>query len=171
MVTAESVKNKLRGLIDTANATTGKADTDLTAAVGALVAGFGAGGVSAVARGSITRTSDFNFNTKSYTIEHGLGVRPRVVIVYADSLASTTGYTLRYFACFREVINGAELYSSYYSRVHAGGGSYGEYSSVRKEVPEHCDSDLANWNTQTVVIKPVNTILVPGITYHWVVVG
>ena len=44
MVTAESVKAKLQGLIDTANATTGNADADLTAAVNALVAGFGQGG-------------------------------------------------------------------------------------------------------------------------------
>ena len=43
MVTAESVKVKLQGLIDTANAATGNADADLTAAVGALAAGFGQG--------------------------------------------------------------------------------------------------------------------------------
>ena len=44
MVTAESVKAKLQGLIATANATTGNADADLTTAVHALVAGFGQGG-------------------------------------------------------------------------------------------------------------------------------
>lgn len=44
MVTAESVKAKLQGLIDTANAATGNADADLTAAVNALAAGFGQGG-------------------------------------------------------------------------------------------------------------------------------
>lgn len=44
MVTAESVKAKLQGLIDTANAATGNADADLTAAVNALVAGFGQSG-------------------------------------------------------------------------------------------------------------------------------
>lgn len=46
MATAESVKAKIQGLIDTANNTTGNADKDLTAAVGALVAGYGAGGGS-----------------------------------------------------------------------------------------------------------------------------
>lgn len=46
MATAESVKAKIQGLIDTANDTTGNADKDLTAAVGALVAGYGAGGGS-----------------------------------------------------------------------------------------------------------------------------
>ena len=44
MVTAEGVKAKLQGLIDTANATTGNADADLTAAVNALAEGFGQGG-------------------------------------------------------------------------------------------------------------------------------
>lgn len=44
MATAESVKAKIQGLINTANTTTGNSDTDLTTAVNALVAGFGSGG-------------------------------------------------------------------------------------------------------------------------------
>lgn len=44
MSTAESVKAKIQNLIDTANAATGNADTDLTTAVNSLVAGFGQGG-------------------------------------------------------------------------------------------------------------------------------
>ena len=44
MVTAETVKNKMRGLIQQANQTTGKTDTDMTAAIGSLIAGFGQGG-------------------------------------------------------------------------------------------------------------------------------
>lgn len=44
MATAESVKAKIQILIDTANAATGNADTDLTTAVNSLVAGFGQGG-------------------------------------------------------------------------------------------------------------------------------
>lgn len=43
MATAESVKGKIQGLIDSANAKTGNADADLTAAVDALIAGFGQG--------------------------------------------------------------------------------------------------------------------------------
>lgn len=46
MATADSVKAKLQGLIDAANATTGNADADLTTAVNALVAGFGQSGGS-----------------------------------------------------------------------------------------------------------------------------
>ena len=64
MVTAESVKAKLQGLINLANNTTGKTDTDLTAAVNALIAGFGQGGGSSggtssfeVTEGTITPTT------------------------------------------------------------------------------------------------------------------
>lgn len=44
MVTADSVKAKLQGLITKANEATGNTDVDLTTAVNALVAGFGQGG-------------------------------------------------------------------------------------------------------------------------------
>lgn len=47
MATADSVKAKIQGLIDTANATTGESDTDLTAAVSRLIDGYGSGGASA----------------------------------------------------------------------------------------------------------------------------
>lgn len=40
MATAESVKDKIRGLIDTANAATGKSDKDLTSGVNSLVEGY-----------------------------------------------------------------------------------------------------------------------------------
>lgn len=43
MATADSVAAKLRGLLDLANAATGKTDTTLTAAVNALIAGYGKG--------------------------------------------------------------------------------------------------------------------------------
>lgn len=64
MATADSVKAKITGLISAANATTGKADTDLTSAVGALIAGFGQGGNSGgggafeVTEGTITPSSE-----------------------------------------------------------------------------------------------------------------
>ena len=46
MVTAESVKGKIQGLIDSANAVTGCTDGNLSTAVGSLIAGFGQGGGS-----------------------------------------------------------------------------------------------------------------------------
>ena len=44
MATAESVKAKLQNLLTLANGTTGNTDATLTAAVNALIAGFGQGG-------------------------------------------------------------------------------------------------------------------------------
>lgn len=58
MATAESVKAKLQNLLTLANGTTGNTDATLTAAVNALIAGFGqgggGGGVSAIASGKFT---------------------------------------------------------------------------------------------------------------------
>ena len=44
MATAESVKQKIQGLISNANNTTGNTDATLTDAVNSLIAGFGTGG-------------------------------------------------------------------------------------------------------------------------------
>lgn len=44
MATADSVKTKLQGLIDKANAATNGSDTNLTTALDRLIAGFGKGG-------------------------------------------------------------------------------------------------------------------------------
>ena len=46
MATAEGVKAKLEGLIGAANGATGRSDATLTAAVAALISGFGQGGAS-----------------------------------------------------------------------------------------------------------------------------
>lgn len=97
MTTAESVKSKLQGLIDTANATTGNADADLTAAVNALVAGFGQGGggglpgnILEIKTGSWTQAT--NDSTGSFTIPHGCSKNPLFVIV--DSDYATSGATI-----------------------------------------------------------------------------
>ena len=44
MPTADSVKTKIQGLINSANAATGQTDGNLSAAVASLVAGFGGSG-------------------------------------------------------------------------------------------------------------------------------
>ena len=108
MVTAESVKAKLQGLIATANATTGNADADLTAAVGALVAGFGQGGggglpgnILEIKTGSWTQAT--NDSTGSFTIPHGCSKNPLFVIVDSDYATSgaTGGNSIQTWACVR----------------------------------------------------------------------
>ena len=83
MATADSVKNKIQGLINTANATTGKADTDLTSAVGALIAGFGQGGgdgASGLYAAKITPAND----TDTLEIEHNLNDDIALAVFWAD---------------------------------------------------------------------------------------
>lgn len=87
MVTAESVKAKLQGLISLANATTGKTDTDLTAAVNALIAGFGqggsSGGTSGIYMAKITPAEDVN----DFTVTHNLGTTDILLAAcFAESL-------------------------------------------------------------------------------------
>lgn len=50
MATADSVKSKLQGLIDAANAKTGGDDADLSTAIDTLIAGFGEGEQDAASR-------------------------------------------------------------------------------------------------------------------------
>lgn len=88
MVMAESVKAKLQGLISLANATTGKTDTDLTAAVNALIAGFGqggsSGGTSGIYMAKITPAEDVS----TFNIQHNLNTTD---ILFALVWAETFG--------------------------------------------------------------------------------
>lgn len=85
MITADDVKEKIQGLIDSANAKTGAEDSTLTAAVNTLIAGFGSGGggglpngISAVSTGTVT----YSESQTSMDIDHGLGVKPDAIWVY-----------------------------------------------------------------------------------------
>ena len=61
MATAEGIKAKLQGLIEAANAATGNADADLTAAVQSLIDGFGQSGGGKSASGTYTPASDTGY--------------------------------------------------------------------------------------------------------------
>lgn len=73
-------KARINSLISAANATTGKADTDLTSAVGALIAGFGSGGGGGDAvlleSGTITTTS-----STTYIVQE-LSETPDIVLLW-----------------------------------------------------------------------------------------
>ena len=89
MATADSVKAKMQGLIDSANAKTGGNDTTLTGAVSALIAGFGQGGgssdgTSGVYIAKITPES----NAEQITVNHNLGTTD---ILFAAILVETLG--------------------------------------------------------------------------------
>ena len=79
-------KARINSLISAANATTGKADTDLTSAVGALIAGFGQGGSGGgafeVTEGTITPTSE----TQSIRIPWDKSTLPLFYVVIRPDL-------------------------------------------------------------------------------------
>lgn len=91
MVTADGVKDKIRRLINTANATTGKTDVTLTTAVNSLVEGFGQGGdVNGLAydMGEFVLDADVKFVHDVYgSIPHALGETPEFVVVWTDDFA------------------------------------------------------------------------------------
>ena len=88
MATADSVKAKMQGLIDSANAKTGAGDATLTAAVNTLIAGFGSGGggggASGIYMAKVTPSSDKG----NLQIVHNLGTTD---ILCAMAWAETMG--------------------------------------------------------------------------------
>lgn len=74
MATADSVRAKMQGLIDSANAKTGSGDTTLTAAVNALIAGFGSGGGAKITEYVVTEDADRSLWLNSLGIKLVKGV-------------------------------------------------------------------------------------------------
>lgn len=123
MATAESVKAKIQGLINTVNSTTGGADTDLTAAVNTLVAGFGSGGGAfEVTEGTITPTSA----TQSLRIPWEKGTLPLLVVCVRTDLDSYV--TPDNPAQTAELGGTATLYSGY---TRESGSSTKKYINIK----------------------------------------
>lgn len=91
MATADSVKAKMQGLIDSANAKTGGNDTTLTAAVNALIAGFGSGGGTGLVydMGEFVLEADTIAGPNAY-ISHNLGEKPGFILVWTDDYVGVT---------------------------------------------------------------------------------
>ena len=104
MATAESVKAKIQILIDTANAATGNADTDLTTAVNSLAAGFGQGGsgggsASGIYMAKVTPSEDL----ANMAIAHNLGTTDILLVAcwaetLGDIVPATTGSLAKFWA-------------------------------------------------------------------------
>lgn len=89
MATADSVKAKMQGLIDSANAKTGGNDTTLTGAVSTLIAGFGSGGGSSVGTSGIYMAKITpETDSSSIDVVHNLGTTD---ILFAACWAETLG--------------------------------------------------------------------------------
>lgn len=93
MSTAETVKAQLNALLNQANNTTGKTDTNLTAAIASLAAGFGQGGSGGGSGLSYDMgefvLEDDTVGSTTY-ISHNLGEKPGFILVWTDDYAGVT---------------------------------------------------------------------------------
>lgn len=91
MATAESVKQKIQGLISNANNTTGNTDATLTNAVNSLIAGFGTGKNEIV---QFIENKFTNFSNEELTVisDYGLAGKYNMQSLYIPNVVSVGGY-------------------------------------------------------------------------------
>jgi hypothetical protein len=111
MVTADSVKSKIRGLIDKSNAKTGHTDADLTTAVNTLIDGFGQGGASLPDLTNPGTASDMA-SGKQLIDANGNIVRGNLQEFTADSTTSLGGYLNPYMDLYT-LGNGSTIIRTY----------------------------------------------------------
>ena len=87
MATAESVKQKIQGLISNANNTTGNTDATLTNAVASLIAGFGTGGGEGLKYDMGEFVLDADVKSLDLSLPHNLGEIPEFILVWTDDFA------------------------------------------------------------------------------------
>lgn len=96
MATAESVKNKLQGLIDTANETTGETAADLTTAVATLVAGFGKGSDEEGGTKGFYKSLNLTSGAAGTRINLDFGFVPDFILMACQGKVSSTYTYLRF---------------------------------------------------------------------------
>lgn len=87
MATAESVKQKIQGLISNANNTTGNTDATLYDAVASLIAGFGTGGGDGLKYDIGEFVLDADVKNHDPSLPHNLGEIPEFILVWTDDFA------------------------------------------------------------------------------------
>ena len=87
MATAESVKQKIQGLISNANNTTGNTDATLYDAVASLIAGFGTGGGDGLKYDIGEFVLDADVKSRDPSLPHNLGEIPEFILVWTDDFA------------------------------------------------------------------------------------
>lgn len=176
MATADSVKVKIQGLIDSANAKTGGNDTTLTGAVSTLIAGFGSGGgssggASGIYMAKITPEEDL---TANFPITHNLGTTDILLVaVWAETLG---GIVLDKALNLHKVWNKTDIVT----RRGGNGFSTGYTWSTTNSYADASSPNASAYETLTVVDG--NTISLPrcssgsnvylaGLTYTVVVIA
>ena len=82
MSTPDSIKAQIQSLISTANTTTGKSDTDLTAAITSLISGYGGGGDVAYNGLRYNEGTVLVENGIEVFVNHNSGFSPEIFILY-----------------------------------------------------------------------------------------
>lgn len=176
MATADSVKAKMQGLIDSANAKTGGNDATLTGAVNTLIAGFGqgggsSGGASGIYMAKITLETDL---TVSFPITHNLGTTDILLVaVWAETLGDIV---LDKTVVLHKVWNKTDIATQRGGNDFSVGYNWSTTNSYASASPPN----MASYETLTVVDE--NTIGLPrnasgssvylaGLTYTVVVIA
>ena len=143
MATADSVKQKIQGLIDSANAATGAADTTMSAAVASLIAGFGTGGVSSDLFTAINNDTltDFTINKDTPSVRAYMfyGSKTLKTADLSELSDRVNDYAFNYCKSLETVIFPAGRSGNW-----LGGRAFAECSAL-KEV--YINSDLETANT------------------------
>lgn len=176
MSTAETVKAQLNALLNQANNTTGKTDTNLTAAIASLVAGFGQGGsgggsASGIYMAKVTPSEDL----AGMAIAHNLGTTDILLVAcWAETLGDivpATAASLAKFWAKTDIVT-----------QRGGGGFSPGYSwSTKNQYASPSPPNMANYENLTVTDE--NNILLPrcssgtassylaGVTYTVIVIA
>ena len=172
MATAESVKTKIRGLIDSANTATGNTDTDLTTAVSSLIAGYGSGGgglpngITALSSGTFTPAAD---QTSKFAISHGLGTMPNFFMIFAEgvplSAEDFSQYCVSQFALAQSFTDNSSTNTQRYYSIIRYGATSGNFTQTRLNGSVFTsfanDSDFYCYASTAQKIKA-------GVTYRWI---
>lgn len=112
MATADSVKTKLQGLITKANGTTGRSDSTVTAAVDALISGYGQGG--SAPSGTINITTNGTHNVTNYaTANVQVPIPATIAEVHTITIASDLGAGTN---TTKTILSGNSFVSSNYNK-------------------------------------------------------
>lgn len=177
MATAESVKQKIQGLISNANNTTGNTDATLTNAVNSLIAGFGTGG-----GGIQSASGEYSIaeDVASLNIDiSAIGFVPDIVAVYLDETGMeytstpTKIWYLSYVPDIIDMVNASNAPLLAYTRTNVGvlwRGGTGTYTQQSAPVStNYVGTDKGETGIHIRLARSASSYPIIAGTYKWFV--